>query len=387
MLKRDRIFWWAAGIFVLAIIIFAITGEQLWLALMIASYLLRPTLASLGIAKRSVDERQMSIQYRSGNIAFAVMMVTAVILAALQSAKGDPNWDLFNIIIIVGLAAKALSNVLLVKNYRLAASKIIIAVGLLIALFASMSHGLSISTLMEAGPGLAIAGIGWLSRKFPRIVGVFVFAVTAALEFVILQKGFTIGQLTTATVIGVPLVLAGVSLFIGGRDEGSSEEDDSLLSGGSGHETGGTAANRLSVTRQRVRLLGWIVGILGGLAIVASLAFRFGNNRVKEYEPLAIHEPKTWYTLRQPTEIQGITCDPSGLVRFHGNGKLERCRLLNDTTLAGNRLPSGTMVSFDTSGQLDWCFLAHDTEIDGHLCKGRGDNFMTRALANRLACP
>ena len=56
-------------------------------------------------------------------------------MAAVQSAKNDPNWDLFNIIIIVGLAAKALSNVLLAKNYRQAATTIIITVGLMMTLF------------------------------------------------------------------------------------------------------------------------------------------------------------------------------------------------------------------------------------------------------------
>lgn len=227
MFRKDKIFWYAAAIFVLAIAIYAITGEQLWLALMIASYLLRPTLASLGIARRLVDERQMSIQYRSGNIAFAAMMAASVCLAAVQSAKGDPNWDLFNIVIIIGLAAKALFNVLLVKNYREAASKILMSVGLLITLFASMSHGLSWGTLAEGSPGLAVVLIGWLSRRFPRTVGAFVFAVTAALLFVILQRGFTIGQIATALVIGVPLALAGVCLFIGdsaGTDTGTPPE-------------------------------------------------------------------------------------------------------------------------------------------------------------------
>jgi len=224
MFKKDRIFWFATGIFVLAIIIFAITGEQLWLAMMIASYLLRPTLASLGVARRSVDERQMSIQYRSGNLAFAVMMIIAVILAAVQSAKGDPNWDLFNIVIVGGLAAKALSNVLLVKNYREAASKIIMTVGLMITLFASMSHGLSLGTLIEASPGLAVVAIGWLSRKYPRTVGVIVFAAAAALEVLILGRGFNLGQIFTGLVIGVPLGLAGVCLFVGDRDDTAPEE-------------------------------------------------------------------------------------------------------------------------------------------------------------------
>jgi hypothetical protein len=166
----------------------------------------------------------MSIQYRSGNLAFAVMMIIAVILAAVQSAKGDPNWDLFNIVIVGGLAAKALSNILLVKNYREAASKIIMTVGLMITLFASMSHGLSLGTLIEASPGLAVVAIGWLSRKYPRTVGVIVFAAAAALEVLILGRGFNLGQIFTGLVIGVPLGLAGVCLFVGDRDDTAPEE-------------------------------------------------------------------------------------------------------------------------------------------------------------------
>ena len=227
MLKKDRVFWWAAAIFVLAIILFAATGEQLWLALMIASYLLRPTLASLGVARRSIDERQMSIQYRSGNVAFAAMMIAAVTLAAVQSAKGDPNWDLFNIIIIVGLAAKALFNVLLVKNYRQAATRIIIAVGLMMTLFSSMSHGLSLTTLMEAAPGLAIVALGFLAMKYPRTVGTLVFAATAALLVLILSKGFTVGQFATALLISVPMILAGVCLFVHDQLDPETETETS----------------------------------------------------------------------------------------------------------------------------------------------------------------
>lgn len=218
MFKKDAIFWIATGIFVLAILIFAITGEQFWLALMIASYLLRPTAASIGLAGKSVDERQMMIQYRSGNIAFAAMMVIAIILAVRQNAEGDPNWDLFNIVIIGGLAVKALFNVVLAKNFREGASKIITSVGLMIALFASMSHAFSLTTLWEAAPGLAIALLGLLSRRFPRAIGILVFVATAAMLVRILSIGFTIGQITAAAIIGVPMILAGLGLFVKDRD-------------------------------------------------------------------------------------------------------------------------------------------------------------------------
>lgn len=224
MFRNDSIFWSAAVLSLLAIVMMALTDNQLWLALMILAYLLRPTLASLGVAKRHWDERQMSIHYRSANIAFAVMIGACVVLAGLENAKGNPNWDLFNIVIIAGLAAKALFNVLLVKNYREAATRILMTVGLLIALFGFLSHGFSLISLLEATPGLLIFGIGWLSRVFPRVIGTLIFVLTAALLVFILGKGFTIGQLTTAVVIGVPLILAGVCLFAKDEEHGGSQK-------------------------------------------------------------------------------------------------------------------------------------------------------------------
>ena len=214
MRKRDWIFWVASGIFALSIVIAAITRNQLWLFLMVASYLLRPTLASLGLARRSTDERQMSIQYRSGNIAFAVMIVASIVLAIVQESKGDKSWEMFNIVIILGLATKALFNVLLIKNYREVGSRIIMAVGLLVLLFVTMENGFSLGGLIESAPWILIVGIGWAARKFPRTIAILVFVVTAALLFVILSRGLTIGQLATAMLVCVPLITAGVCLIL-----------------------------------------------------------------------------------------------------------------------------------------------------------------------------
>ncbi len=213
MFKRDEIFWIAAILFLISIVLAVSTGEQLWLFLMIASYLIRPTLASLGITRGIVDERQMTINYRSGNIAFAAMIVTSVIISIVQSAKGDHSWELFNIVIIVGVASKALFNVLLVKDYKEAGIRIMMSIGMLMVLFAALEEGLSFNTLMNASPGLAIILVSLLARIYPKPVGILIFLATAALEFVILKKGFTIGQIATAVIIGVPMTLAGASLL------------------------------------------------------------------------------------------------------------------------------------------------------------------------------
>jgi hypothetical protein len=214
MFNKDPIFWWASGIFVLALILFVITQNQLWLALMIGSYLLRPTLASLGVARRYVDERQLSIHYRSSNIGFVVMMITCIILAAKLSAEGNSDWEYFNLVIIIGLVSKALFNVVLSQNLREAATKIIIVAGLLIALFNAMEsvYG-GFTWKIFANPGLAIVGLGLLSKKFPRAIGVVVFLLTIALEFFIFRRGFNWGTIGTAIIIGVPLMIAGACLY------------------------------------------------------------------------------------------------------------------------------------------------------------------------------
>jgi len=226
VLKKDPIFWWATGIFVLALVLMAATQDQFWLVLMIGSYLLRPTLASLGLARRYVDERQMSIQYRSGNIAFAVMIITCIILAIKLNADGNPEWEMFIVAIVVGLATKALFNVIMVTNPRKAAANVIIAAGLLLTLFVSIGSvdsGLSLGTFLRVASMLAIVGVGLLSKKFPRIAGGMTFVITAVLVFVILKKGLTIAQAGTALVVGVPLATAAAFLFMRDKSEPENE--------------------------------------------------------------------------------------------------------------------------------------------------------------------
>jgi hypothetical protein len=225
MFNKDPIFWLATSIFILGVILFGITQNDLWLFLFAGSYLLRPTLASLNIAKSHIDERQMSIQYRSGNIAFAAMIIACIIFAVIQSAKGDHSWEFFSAVVAIGLAAKALSNVFLVGNYRESGTKIIIASGLILVLFVSLENGFSLGALIESAPWWGIVGLGWLSKKFPRTIGGIILAVTVVLVIFILSKGFVIGQIITTVLASVPLVTAGVSLIVGDRVEKDPEGD------------------------------------------------------------------------------------------------------------------------------------------------------------------
>jgi hypothetical protein len=215
MFKKDFIFWVATCIFILGIVLYGITQNQLWLFILVGSYLLRPTLASLNIAKSHVDERQMSIQYRSGNIAFTVMIIGCIIMAVYQGSKDDHSWELFSAIVIIGLAAKAMSNIILVGNYREAATKIIMTVGLMIVLFVALENGFSLGGLIESLPGLGIIIVGWLSKKYPKTIGGIIFGITIGMFVLIMSRGFVIGQIITAVLICVPLASAGIGLIHG----------------------------------------------------------------------------------------------------------------------------------------------------------------------------
>lgn len=222
MLKKDPIFWWATGIFVLALALFAITQNQFWLALMIGSYLLRPTLASLGVAKRYVDERQLSLHYRSGNIGFVVTIIMCVIFAVRLGAENNPDFELFAAAIIIGLAAKALFNVILIKNIRETASRIIIGVGLLVALFASLEAGSFTGIIISILPGLVIAGLGLFASKHPRVIGIVILVLAVAAMIFLLTFKMGWGQVVTAAVIGIPLLLAGTGLYRAGQKDATA---------------------------------------------------------------------------------------------------------------------------------------------------------------------
>jgi hypothetical protein len=219
MFRKDPIFWYASGIFILALLLFAITQNQFWLALVIGSYLLRPILASLGIGRKYMDERQMSIHYRSGNIAFAVMIIMCVAFALKLDAENNHDWEMFTATIIAGLAAKALFNIVLIKNFRETASKIIITVGLLVALFSVMDVKSPVGMLISALPGLAVAGIGLMARKFPQIIGIIIVILAIASMIFLLTFKKNWGQLVTAAVIGIPLLVAGIGLYRAGRND------------------------------------------------------------------------------------------------------------------------------------------------------------------------
>ena len=221
MHKWDAISWWATGIFVLSAALAAAMQNDQFLFLMVGSYMLRPTLQALGFALKYSDERQMSIQYRSGNIALTVLILAIIVLAIKARMEGKPQDDL-NILLCIGLAARALVGVLMVGDYRAVGVRISVSVGALWALFVLAEHGLALDGIPEAGPGIIMVLIGLLGKRQPKISApIFAVLALAAMYIIGLRSGhnITFSQVIVGLLISLPLAASSFCFFKAARPD------------------------------------------------------------------------------------------------------------------------------------------------------------------------
>jgi len=341
MVKRDKIFYSACGLSAVGIVLAAMDYEFA-LLLFVAAYLLRPSLHEFGLARQYADERQLTIHSRSGNIGFIIVMLAAVGFALWRIARGEQPEELYELIFL-GLAARAITGLIMVGEYRKAGVVVISAIGVFLTLFIVAEGGLSIVSIFGIVLGGIIVGLGQLARKFPKAMAFLLAAVAIGAilafdlyDFRTVSAGLWLFFIT-------PVVTASTCLFLG---RGDREEEVSP------------------------RLRAGVFGTLGaGAAVVFTLLMIFGGR----------NEPVTSRTAAAPegevVEIQGISC--VGSVEYYQNGKLTSCTLGREDTLSGQPLPAGTVVHLTPEGNFDWCFLQQNTEIQGHLCRGEGHGFMT----------
>ena len=341
MIKRDKIFYSACGLSGVGLIL-AFMGYSFSLLLFVGAYLLRPALHEFGLAKRYADERQLEIHSQSGNLAFIIVILSMVGMVFWRIADGQSVGELHTLIGI-GLAARALTGLVMAGEYRKAGVIIISAVGLFLALFIVLDGGFSIVSAFGIAIGLVIVGFGQLGRKFPRTISIALAALAVALIFFSDLLQFRRADLTTWMFFVIPIGTSSVCLFLGSKNE---EE----------------------VVSTRVRSI--VFGSLGiGVATVFALLLILGSSE----------EHGTGRRVVVPegevTEVQGVSC--TGKIEYYQNGNLEFCHLAREDTLSGQRLPAGTGVHFTEDGLFNWCMLQKDSEIQGYLTRGEGHGFMT----------
>jgi hypothetical protein len=341
MNKRDKIFY-VALVLCLAGVVLAVMGYDFALLLFVAAYLLRPSLHEFGLAQQYADERQLIIHSRSGNIGFIVVMLAAVGFALWRISRGETPEELYELIAI-GLAARAITKLVMVGEYRKAGVIIISAVGVFLALFIVLESGLSMGSVFGIVLGGIIVGLARLARKFPRAIAFVLALVVVAVILSFRLYDFRTVNTALWLFFVTPLVIAAACLFLG-----RSENEESVT--------------------PRLRTI--VFGSLGaGAAVIFILLLIFGGR----------NQPVTSRTAAAPpgevVEIQGISC--TGSVEYYQGGKLKSCTLGRNDTLSGQPLAPGTVVNLRPDGSLDWCFLQENTVIQGHLCSGSGHGFMT----------
>jgi hypothetical protein len=409
---RDPIFWTASGLFVLALVLAAVAGEA-WLLLMAGAYLLRPTLYSAGLFRRLVDERQMLIQARASSAGFAAMVLGTVVVILVLMRRDDHTWEMLVAVLMVALAARALASLLLTGDVAAIGPRILISVGAFLALFGVLegveSPGSFVAHIV---PGLAIAGLGFLATRAPRLVGWLVLAAAVAALAGIVSSATSDrpgawGTAVALALMGVPAAIAAIALL---RTPRAGSEPRATAGPGPGTMVllAGLAAApaaagprvaqaQAALTDPRFECHAWNRGSGGHMCRLvrddtvfgrtmpggAFLHFdsagvytffflkktaRFadfdlaGSGSGVSHDVYPDGAPRgLWFQRSQ--EVQGVPCRGgnvfigevfrvSSRVRFHATGALLGCTLSRDATVAGRALRRGTRIELSVDGRL-----------------------------------
>ncbi len=208
-----KIFWLIALVFILMV------GWRLplpLLTILIVLFLVAPLWREFS-RKSDLDERQVFISHFSSHIAFYVflglLLFTLLYLYAPQHKNPEPHWYA---LLLIPLVVKFL--VSLFQNYgALQASRWIgYFFGFSWLLFAVLSHGASISLLIEALPFLFILLIAWYSRKNSLVAGIFFILLAGGM--LLFFNGWNrfdlFVRLLMYSLLPLPLFVSGVALVI-----------------------------------------------------------------------------------------------------------------------------------------------------------------------------
>ena len=218
MIKRDRIFYIACGLLAVGIVL-AIMDLYVAILPLVGSYLLRPTLHALGVAKKYADERQIQIFSRSGNVGFLVVMFGAAVLATLRQSQGQPPDD-FHMLIVLGLVTKAIIGLLMTGDLRRAGVIMLISFGTIMGVFASM-YGFDEIRAGEipwetiVGVSLIIVSViaGMVARKYPRPIAVLLMLIAVGFIYGLSLWEFTEKDNGVWLFIVLPLALISACLW------------------------------------------------------------------------------------------------------------------------------------------------------------------------------
>lgn len=204
------------------LLVFSARGLPLWLlVLFIAAALTTPLLREFR-KKNGPDERQVFISHFSSHISFYVfqgLLLLIIVKEYVSQGINPPNqWYM---LLLVPLLIKFFIN--LFRNYdpRQAARWIGYFFGGIWVLFVVLSHGGSLTSLIEAAPFLLLIFVAWYSGRQPLWCGIIFIAL--AIGSLILFRGWSgfdiYLRILMYSLIPLPVFLGGLALVTAWKGE------------------------------------------------------------------------------------------------------------------------------------------------------------------------
>lgn len=197
----------------------ALVDSDLYLGL-VGLAVARPLLREFGLLEDR-DERQRAVSYRSSHVAFLVAMLIAGVIFVRTGfiEEREPPVEV-SVILFLSLFVKFASLMIQGRARRTAGLAIAWVMGGAWLLFTLASHGLSLTSLVEAVPWVAIFASAIIGVRRPKIGGWALLVIGLATLYVfVLAAGTTaIQKFIVAALVPLPLLLAGGLLLAGDRE-------------------------------------------------------------------------------------------------------------------------------------------------------------------------
>lgn len=173
----------------------------------------RPFLREAGVL-RDLDEREISASHRSSHMAFFLVLGSIVIYIIYRSVilqeEVPAEWFLILMIAILG---KILTGVFLSPEKRKVGLYIGFFFGLAWLLFTILSHGFSVTALIESCIGGSIIIATLIAWKLPRIGGTLLLAEALFASFFFLKAASPLMAILMFLMLAFPILLAGLLQF------------------------------------------------------------------------------------------------------------------------------------------------------------------------------
>ncbi len=207
------------AIWLLAVVLAVMLGNglPLWILVPILLILLALPLVRELTHKADADERQIYISHLSSHVALYVFVaLTLFVMVYDFQTTGKHPGNQWYMVLLVPLIVKMIIS--FIQNYGAGTAGRWI--GYFFAsvwlLFALLSNGLAVDTLIEALPFILLFAVAWFSKKQPLICGVIyvVLSISSLFFFSSWIKMGIYGLLLMYSLIPLPVFISGVALIL-----------------------------------------------------------------------------------------------------------------------------------------------------------------------------